>query len=78
MLQYYTFNFWKLYILNNGGDVNLNQNLRNNKMNTKEEFNINPDNLTLLLNHHYQGHIMLSEKSHHTNKKSFQKDVQVW
>ena len=41
MLQYYTFHFWKLYILNNGGNKNLNKNLRHKKINTNEEFNIN-------------------------------------
>ena len=41
MMQYYTFNFWKMYILNNGGNMNLNKNLRKKKTNTKEKFNIN-------------------------------------
>ena len=37
----FTFNFWKLYILNNDGNVNLNKNLRSKKVNTDEQFNIN-------------------------------------
>ena len=48
MLQHFTFNFWKLYILNNGGDKNLNKNLRNRKMNTNEKFNINGDHFNFI------------------------------
>ena len=43
MLQYFTFRFWKLYILNNGGNVNLNKDLRFKKLNLKEQFNINSE-----------------------------------
>ena len=43
MLQHFTFNFWKLYILNNGGNVNLNKDLRFKRLNLKEKFNINSD-----------------------------------
>ena len=40
-MQYYTFNFWRLYILNNGGNVNYNKNLRSKEVNTTENFNLN-------------------------------------
>ena len=41
-MQYFTFNYWRLYILNNGGSINYNKQLRSKKVNTTEQFNINP------------------------------------
>ena len=44
LMQHHTFKKWKQYIINNGGNINLNKQVRSNNYNIKENFNINSAN----------------------------------